>query len=634
MKVHRLPGNAGRYARYLQAEAVEVDGEFQFRLYGGAARRTGVSGRELTLSEFTHLAAGYAPDGRTPTGRRHRHRRWGVELVFSVPSRVGKAAEVLDDRQFETFRKAAEKAVHDTMWRLERHAAFTRVTADGVKRREPLGLQYTIAPHVKNRNGELSLHFHVVLFSRGLTRDDKWAAIENRHLYDAQRAATRVFHQALAYHLTRDLGLKVVRHKDTIRVQGVDREWARTTRREEIKAEMRREKRERRQTKADAGRGGPGGETHRAGADRRRGNDDSRAKRATRATLKTRRPKPHSARPDGRAADGGRTATTFAEVRAKWKATAHASGRYAADLARRAWGYCADTVQQVRANRCYALGVKYCALTATRFGGHKVDEAAAFFATGRNIPPDKLAAAAERFRANPARYGLAVSESKLGRPEYASTRVVSREQKLFAALAKLEGKKRCGLSDKQIASALCGGPATLSDLLAVRRLGANRGVVAGGCSSLADPTLRLTARTYRAVRRPVLAVGRTPDTARALRSHLDVKTYTAGELVDKLRPPSHWRCLKAAVLEARGNPHQRAAYAERLRRSNLKLPKGCVVVTDLGRADAAELRAVAKAVKAAKGKLVFAGPASAEVRRGLDAHVAQQTQTRTRGTGR
>lgn len=596
MKANRPPGNAGRYARYLEAEAVEVDGEFRFRLHGTAARRMGVEGRAVTLGELQLLAGGYSPDGLTRLGRSHRHRRWGVELVFSVPSGVGKAAEVLDDTQFRTFTRAVGKAVHDTMRHLERHASFTRVTADGVKRRVPLDLLYTRAPHAKNRNGELSFHEHVLVFTRGLKWNGGWAAVENRHFYDAQRAAKRVFNQALAYHLTRDLGLKVVRHKETIRVRGVDREWAKTTRREEIKRKLKA-----------SGRTG--------------------AKAATHATLKTRKPKAKSARPDGAKADRSHTTTTFAHVRAKWKAAAHASGRYFADLGRRAWGYCADRVQEVRANRCYAIGVKYCTHTTTRFGGHKVDEAAAFFATGRNVPPDKLAAAAERFRANPAKFGLAVEESKLGRPVYASTRVVSREQKLFAALTKLEGKKRCGLSDKQIASGLCGGPADLNALLGVKRLGAKRGVVAGECPSQADPTLRLAVRTYRDAKRPVLAVGRTPDSARLMRSELDVKTYSAGELAEKLRPPSHWRCFKAAVFEARGNPHQRAAHAERLRRSTPTLPKGCVVVTDLGRADAAELMVLVKAVKQSKGKLIFAGPASADVRRGLDAHDAEQTRS-------
>lgn len=596
VKANRPPGNAGRYARYLQAEAVEVDGEFRFRLYGTAARRMGVEGRSVTLGELQLLASGYSPDGVTRLGRPNRHRRWGVELVFSVPSGVGKAAEVLDDRQFGTFTKAVEKAVHDTMWRLERHAAFTRVTAGGVKRRERLDLLYTLAVHAKNRNGELSPHAHVVVFTRGLKRGGGWAALENRHLYDAQRAAKRIFNQALAYHLTRDLGLKVVRHKETIRVKGVNREWAKTTRREEIKREQKA-----------SGRTG--------------------AKAATHATLKTRRPKAKSARADASKADRSRRTTTFADVRAKWKAAAHAAGRYAADLGRNAWGSCADAVQQVRANRCYALGVKYCTLTTTRFGGHKVDEAAAFFATGRNIPPDKLAAAAERFRSNPAKFGLTVAESKLGQPVYASTRVVSREQELFADLAKLEGKKRCGLSDKQVASGLCGGPADLHALLGVRRLGAKRGVVAGECPSQADPTLRLAVRTYRDVKRPVLAVGRTPDSARLMRSELDVKAYSAGELAEKLRPPSQWHCLKTALLHGRGNPHERLGQAERMRRSHLTLPKGCVVVTDLGRADAAELRVLVKAVRQARGKLIFAGPASADIRRGLDAHAAEQTRT-------
>jgi conjugative relaxase-like TrwC/TraI family protein len=597
VKANRPPQNAGRYAHYLQAEAVEVDGEFRFRLHGAAARRMGVAGRVVSLGELQLLAAGFSPDGLTRLGRPNRHRRWGLELVFAVPSGVGKAAEVLDDRQFAAFRKAVEKAVHDAMRHLERHAAFTRVTAGGVKRREPLDLLYTLAVHAKNRNGELSPHVHVIVFTRGLKRGGGWAAVENRHFYDAQRAAKRVFNQALAYHLTRDLGLTVVRHKETIRVKGVDREWAKTTRREEIKREQKA-----------SGRTG--------------------AKAATHATLKTRKRKAKSARPDGSKADRSRTTTpTFADVRAKWKAAAHAAGRYAADLGRRAWGYCADAVQQARANRCYALGVKYCTLTTTRFGGHKVDEAAAFFATGRNIPPDKLAAAAERFRANPAKFGLTVEESNLGRPVYASTRVVSREQKLFADLAKLEGKKRCGLSDKQIAGGLCGGPADLNALLGVRRLGAKRGVVAGECPSQADPTLRLAVRTYRDVKRPVLAVGRTPDSARLMRSELDVKTYSAGELAEKLRPPSQWHCLKTALLHGRGNPHERLAQAERMRRSNLKLPKGCVVVTDLGRADAAELRVLVKAVRQARGKLIFTGPASADVRRGLDAHTAEQTRS-------
>lgn len=615
VKVGRVPKHATRYASYLLDEATEVEKDFALRLYGGAAKAHGVLGRPLTLREFQNLADGFTPDGQTRLGRRHRHRQWGFEVLLHVPSGVGKVGEVLSDADFAKLMKAIEKATHDTMRYLERTAARTRVTVKGVTRREPVELLYVLGGlHAKNRNKELSPHAHVLVTSRGRRRNGQWAALENRHFYHAQRAAKRVFNQALAYHITRDLGLKVVRHKETIRVQGVDREWAKTTRREEVKREQRRS-----------------------------GRTD--AKGATHATLKTRKPKARAtsqSRSGTSARDakanktarrpndaGGRTDPfTFAEVRVKWRDAAHAAGRYAADLGRRAWSYCTDLVRQKRADRCYRLAVKYCAGNVSRFSGQKVDEAAAFFATGRHVAPEQLVAAGERFRSHPQRFGLNVTESRYGQPEYTSSRQVSREGRLFTALDKLEGKKRCGLSDRQIASRFAGGPAGPSAMDAVRRLGAKQGVVAGVCRRPTDPTLRLTVDTYRGVNRPVLAVGQTPKSADRLRASLDVQSHSAGQLVEQLRPPGHWRCLRAAVLEARGTPHQRAAYAERLRRSALKLPRGCVVVTDLGRSHTAELHTLVTAVRQAKGKIIFTGPASAEVRTGIDAHRLQHDQTR------
>ena len=73
------------------------------------------------------------------------------------------------------FRKlvgATERATHDAMRYLERHA-LTRVTAGGVKRRERVEWLYTVAVHAKNRSGEPNLHAHVVVWTRGLRADGR-----------------------------------------------------------------------------------------------------------------------------------------------------------------------------------------------------------------------------------------------------------------------------------------------------------------------------------------------------------------------------------------------------------------------------------------------------------------------------
>lgn len=213
--------SSAQAASYYEADDYYADGgvspsEWQ----GDGAKQLGLSG-EVDREVFRELLDGKLPDGQqlgTTRSGKIEHRP-GWDVTMSAPKSVSIMAEVAGDRRLIAAHNAAVKTA---LAFAERHAAATRIRADGsVERQQTGNLAIASFRHDTSRAQDPQLHTHNVILN--LTRDAQgiWRSLEPRALYQLQKAIGAVYRQELAIGV-RALGYAIERGKDSaFEIKGV-----------------------------------------------------------------------------------------------------------------------------------------------------------------------------------------------------------------------------------------------------------------------------------------------------------------------------------------------------------------------------------------------------------------------------
>lgn len=216
--------SSAQAASYYEADDYYADGgvspsEWQ----GEGARQLGLSG-EVDREVFRELLDGKLSDGQqlgTSRSGKIEHRP-GWDVTMSAPKSVSIIAEVAGDRRLIA---AHDAAVKTALAFAERHAAATRVRADGSVERQLTGnLAVASFRHDTSRAQDPQLHTHNVILN--LTRDAQgnWRSLEPRALYQLQKAIGAVYRQELAMRV-RALGYAIEKVKDSaFEIKGVSAE--------------------------------------------------------------------------------------------------------------------------------------------------------------------------------------------------------------------------------------------------------------------------------------------------------------------------------------------------------------------------------------------------------------------------
>ncbi|MGY1631885.1 MobF family relaxase [Geodermatophilus sp. SYSU D01186] len=176
-------------------ERARIRGEVARDLFAAAYGRPPADARELSGL----IARASRPATRAVAG-------W--DLTFS-PVKSVSALWALAPRQVaEQVEAAHAAAVADTLAWLERHAAFTRLGAGGVRQVETTGLVAAVFTHRDSRAGDPDLHTHVAASNKVQTRDGRWRALDGRMLHKANVAASERYNTRLEAHLTSGLGIR------------------------------------------------------------------------------------------------------------------------------------------------------------------------------------------------------------------------------------------------------------------------------------------------------------------------------------------------------------------------------------------------------------------------------------------
>ncbi|WP_157124788.1 MobF family relaxase, partial [Nocardia pseudovaccinii] len=131
-----------------------------------------------------------------------------VDLTFSPCKSVSTLWAVASREVAEKIEAAHHAAIRDALAYLEKHAAYTRLGACGVRQVDTEGIIAAAYTHRDSRAGDPDLHTHVVVSAKVRTLDGSWRAIDSNQLYLHNVAASEVYNTRLEAYLGEALGLE------------------------------------------------------------------------------------------------------------------------------------------------------------------------------------------------------------------------------------------------------------------------------------------------------------------------------------------------------------------------------------------------------------------------------------------
>lgn len=177
-------------------------GEEPGRWIGAGAQRIGWTG-EVDAGHFASLLAG--------AGLRRPPREGavaGFDLTFSAPKSVSVLWAVAGKEVAGELRAGHDQAVADALGYLEREACRARRGHGGAIQVRGGGFVGAAFMHRTSRAGDPQLHTHVVVGNLTHGPDDRWTALDARHLYRQAKTAGYLYQAVLRRELAERLGLE------------------------------------------------------------------------------------------------------------------------------------------------------------------------------------------------------------------------------------------------------------------------------------------------------------------------------------------------------------------------------------------------------------------------------------------
>jgi conjugative relaxase-like TrwC/TraI family protein len=195
------------------------EGEAPGRWVGSAAAGVGLEGRVET-GQLEGLLEG--------AGLRRPAREGavaGFDLTFRAPKSVSVLWGIADPVIARALGEAHDAAVDAALAYVEREACWGRRGAGGVVQVRGGGLIAAAFRHRASRDGDPLLHTHVVTGNLTQGPDDRWTALDARHLYRHAKTAGYLYQAQLRREVTERLGLSWGPvEKGTADIEGVPRE--------------------------------------------------------------------------------------------------------------------------------------------------------------------------------------------------------------------------------------------------------------------------------------------------------------------------------------------------------------------------------------------------------------------------
>jgi conjugative relaxase-like TrwC/TraI family protein len=166
--------------------------------WGRGARMLGLEG-EVERDAFEKALEGELPGDRGVGRKAGSERRPGFDLTFSAPKSVSLLALV---HRSDDVVRAHESAVSEALAFMEKEAALTRATSDGVTRDEMTNnLVVARFSHDTSRDLDPQLHSHCVVINATRREDGQWRSISNERIYALKMVGGAIYRARLAVEL-------------------------------------------------------------------------------------------------------------------------------------------------------------------------------------------------------------------------------------------------------------------------------------------------------------------------------------------------------------------------------------------------------------------------------------------------
>ncbi|MGY6525363.1 MobF family relaxase [Vibrio parahaemolyticus] len=187
--------------------------------FGKGAVLLGLKG-QVRSRDYRNLMRGFSPDGEPLCQNSGDEHRSGYDLCFSPPKSVSVVWARANVDMKNKIQKAQYNAICTAISHLEKHAAVTRRSHNGVKREKVIGLTVATFEHSTSRALDPQLHTHCLVANVAPRFDGTWGTLESRDLFLWQASAGAVYKAELAFQL-KSLGFSVERYQDTFQIAGV-----------------------------------------------------------------------------------------------------------------------------------------------------------------------------------------------------------------------------------------------------------------------------------------------------------------------------------------------------------------------------------------------------------------------------
>lgn len=136
----------------------------------------------------------------------------GLDVTVSLVKSASLLYAFGDDKVKADVMAAHHAGVRAMLVHLERHGAFTRVGAGGLRQIETAGLAAMVFDHRMSRERDPQIHAHVVVSAKVRTvgRDgaEQWLALDGKAFYQATTAARIAYERAVEHSLARSRGVR------------------------------------------------------------------------------------------------------------------------------------------------------------------------------------------------------------------------------------------------------------------------------------------------------------------------------------------------------------------------------------------------------------------------------------------
>ena len=208
---------------------------------GSGINDVGLS-REVQERELSLVLRGDDPASGRPFIKKTKAERVpGFDLTFRAPKSVSILHALGPDEAKQDFVEAHEASVAAALGYLEREASSGRRGSGGHRSIGSKGFIGAAFRHRTSRAGDPLLHTHVLVANLIHGADDKWGAVDGRHLYSHAKTAGYLYQAHLRSELTRRLGVEWGEVRNgSADVVGVSRELIEvfSQRRREIEEEL------------------------------------------------------------------------------------------------------------------------------------------------------------------------------------------------------------------------------------------------------------------------------------------------------------------------------------------------------------------------------------------------------------